>query len=43
MTYLHLKLLLASQKKMIKLNHKLSKNVDIEMIGQCDKKQSKQS
>jgi len=38
MTYLQLKLLLASPKEMIKLNHKLSKNIDIEMIGQYDKK-----
>jgi len=38
MTYLHLRLLLASLEVMIKLNHKLSKNVDMEMIGQYGKK-----
>jgi len=37
---LHLRLLLTSLEVMIKLNHKLSKNVDIKMIGQCEKMQA---
>jgi hypothetical protein len=41
-TYFHLKLLLTLPKvMMMKLSHKLSKNVDVEMIGQCGKKQFK--
>ena len=40
MMYLYLRLLLASPKMMMILNHKLLKNVDIEMIDQCGKKQS---
>jgi hypothetical protein len=43
-TYFHLKLLLTlPEVMMMKLNHKPSKNVDVEMIGQCGKKQFKQS
>jgi hypothetical protein len=38
-----LSLILASPEVMMKLNHKLLKNVDIEMISQYRKKQSKQS
>ena len=39
--YLHLKFLLASPEMMMKLNHKLSKNIDIEMIGQYRKSNPK--
>jgi len=38
MMYFYLRLLLASLAVMMKLNHKLLKNVDIEMIGQYEKK-----
>ena len=38
-----LSLILASPEVLMKLNHKLLKNVNIEMISQCGKKQSKQS
>ena len=41
MTYFYLRLLLASLEVMMKLNHKLLKNIDIEMIGQYRKKQFK--
>jgi hypothetical protein len=43
MTYLHLRLLLAAPEMIMKLNHKLLRNVDIEMIGQYGKKQSNKS
>jgi hypothetical protein len=43
-TYFHLKLLLTLPEVMImKLNHKLSNNVNVEMIGQSGKKQFRQS
>ena len=37
MMYLHLRLLLTSLEVMMKLNHKLLKSVNIEMIDQCEK------
>jgi len=43
MMYLHLRLFLALTEVMMKSNHKPLKNIDIEMIGQCGKKQSKHS
>jgi hypothetical protein len=42
-TYFHLKLHLTLPKVMMILNHKPSKNVDVEMIGQCRKRQFRQN
>ena len=40
-TYFHLKLLLTLEVMIMKLSHKPSKNVNVEMISQCRKKQFK--
>jgi hypothetical protein len=42
-TYFHLKLHLTLPEVRMILNHKPSKNVDVEMIGQCGRKQFRQN